>query len=149
MPKTVLLPYYLKFSPTGRPPYYQTSDATAAAGTPTRWTGDASQPVVSNVIDARYLDNIALQVIISGNPTGTLNWQGSNDFVPNPNAISEAAPINNGTWVSLTPAPTAPSGSAYSALANLTGVAFAFLRVSYTPTSGSGQIIGMASGSSL
>jgi hypothetical protein len=149
MPKTILQPYFLKWSVTGLPPFQQTRDVTQAPGTPIRWTGAANDTCISNVIDCRYLDNIAIQLAISGTPTGTLLWQGSNDFLPNPNAISEGTPINAGTWVNLIPSPTAPSGSAYSALANFTGIAFAFLRVNYAPTSGSGFISGLASGSSL
>jgi hypothetical protein len=146
MPKNVLYTMWLQWSSTGLPPFFGTWDTSQPAGTPNHWTAPANASAISSVIDCRTLNNVSIQVTFTGTPTGTLNFQGSGDFVPNPNNISGGYPINVGTWTSLTPAPTSPSGSAITVLGNLTAVAFPFIRVNYVATSGSGTIVASATG---
>ena len=149
MPANIALPSYLQWSVTGFPPFQTLTDATMPAGTLPRWLGDVGSTCISGPIDCRYLDNISIEVTFTGTPTGTMQFQGSNDMQPNPNNIMGGSPIYQGTWTNLTPAPTSPTGSGITVLGNFTGIAFAFLRVNYAPTSGSGKVWANWAGSKL
>jgi len=81
----------------------------------------------SSVTDVRNLDNIGLQVNWTGTPTGTLIVEGSNDGT---------------TFYALTFSPSLaqPSGSASGYLISLNQFPWIYCRVSYTNSSGSGNL---------
>lgn len=84
------------------------------------------------------LSLISYGVVWSGSPTGVFTIQVSNDYVPGSSLNS--APVNAGSWDTLTGADTAsPSGSGGHALleAPLTGAAY--MRLHYEKTSGTGS----------
>jgi hypothetical protein len=101
--------------------------------------------ITSQVVDIRYMDNVALQLVWTGDAVGPFEVQGSLDFVPPPQP--GGTPVNAGTWVDLTlsPAPAA-AGSADSALIDLNQLSFPFVRVFFDRTSGTGTLNGYVSG---
>lgn len=101
--------------------------------------GDLSANLTSPVTDIRYLDNIAIQLIFTGTPTGTFVVQGSLDYM---RAFSEEArAVNAGTWTTITLGSTlAASGAAGNILVDLNQLSFPYIRVVYTRTSGTGSL---------
>lgn len=91
--------------------------------------------VTSSTTDIRFLDNIAVELVWTGTPTGTFDFQGSLD---NSNFVS----------VSVSPA-IAATGAADKALVNFEGLAFAYFRVVYTKTSGTGTLTAYICGKSI
>jgi hypothetical protein len=98
-------------------------------GTGLPMTGTATQ--TAGPTDVRNYTQVAIHLIWTGTPNGTFSVQGSNNH-------NQQDPSSD-DWVSLplSPAPTA-AGSASSAMVNVSGLGFPWLRVSYTNTSGTG-----------
>lgn len=88
--------------------------------------GDMSGSLTSSVTNINFLDNIGIQLIFTGSPTGTFSVEVSND---------------NTSWtaLSLSPAPAA-SGSAGNQYIDLNQLSAAWIRTKYTRTSGSGSL---------
>jgi hypothetical protein len=87
--------------------------------------------LTSLVTDIRNLDNVAISLTWTGNPNGTFTVDGS---------------VDGTNWVSLTLSPgVTAAGTATSALINLTGLAFAFIRTTYTNSSSTGTLNGWIS----
>lgn len=99
--------------------------------------GDMSSSITSSVVEIMYQDNIAIQLDWDGTPTGSFEFQISNNHREDilGNVVEE------GTWVTLPldPAITA-SGSADNALVDLNQLGAAYVRVVYTAVSGSGTL---------
>lgn len=95
-----------------------------------------------------YRDSLAYQFNWTGNPTGTFQIQGSVDY--NPGLPQSAGTFNSGNWnpVTITPTPTAASGSA-TYLVNMNQLAFSYARFQYTNASGSGVLGAWTCGKSL
>lgn len=83
--------------------------------------------ILSPTFDAKFLDNIGIQLKWTGTPTGT---------------FTILASINNVDFYSLTfsPAITQPSGSAGGYLINLNEVPFPYLQVQYVNSTGTGVL---------
>lgn len=99
--------------------------------------------ITSAVFNIQDMSLLSVHLIWTGTPTGTFTVQGSNQYdSTNPNAAAD--------WVSLSlsPAPAA-GGSASSALVNLAQLGFAYLRVTYTNSAGSGTLNVYAFGKAL
>jgi hypothetical protein len=92
-----------------------------------------------------YKDNVGLQYSFTGNATGQLDIQLSNDY--NPGMPESAGQLNSGTWTSITQ--TSPntlpavigSGTA-SVFINLDQISAAYIRSVWSNSSGSGTISG-------
>ena len=96
--------------------------------------GDMSQAsLTSTVTDIRYLDNIALQLVMTGTPTGTFAVQVSSDYNPVTGVAGTFIPIT------LSPAPAA-TGGAQNIYIDLNQLATPFIRVVYTRSAGSGTL---------
>lgn len=107
---------------------------------------------ISSASSILYKDNIGLQFSYTGNTTGTLDVQVSNDF--NLGLPESAGTLNAGTWTSVTQ--SAPNtlpvivGSGTGSIAiNLNLSGFSFLRTQYTSSSGSGTLTGWIVAKSL
>jgi hypothetical protein len=126
MPKSVSLPY-------------QNFTNASMTGTST---------VTSAITNIMYRDSVSLELDWSGTPTGTFSVLGSNSY--NPGLPQTDGGQNAGTWtpITLSPAPVT-SGSAGSLLINMNQLAFAWLQVKYTNTSGSGILNGWIAAKSL
>lgn len=104
----------------------------------------------SSVTSIIYRDSISYQAAWTGIPTGTFDVQGSIDY--NPGLPESAGPTNAGTWdsIPLTPSPAATgSGGANHVLMNLNQLGFAYTKVVYTNSTGSGVMALWTSAKSL
>lgn len=99
--------------------------------------GDMSQATItSDVTDIRYLDNISIQCIFTGTPTGSFALEGSLNYYKINGAVQ-----NTGTWTPITLSSTpAASGSAGNILLDLNQLSFPYIRIVYTKTSGTGTL---------
>ena len=114
--------------------------------------GDLSGDVAGPTTNIAFLDNISVQIIFTGSPTGTFYIQGSN--VANSGGLIRNGP-GASDWVTV-PVVDATgvidldaSGSAGQYLANLFNLGFAYLRVIYDFTSGSGSVDVWINGKSI
>ena len=107
--------------------------------------GDMSKPTLtSGVTNISGVDNIAIQLVWTGSPTGSFDVQVSLDYRPNPVG---GTPLNAGTWASLTLDKTvAAAGSASNDMVFLYAIPAPYLRTVYTATSGTGSLTVMVSG---
>jgi len=96
--------------------------------------GDMTGNLESDVIDAKFQDNIGLQVEWTGTPSGTIKVEAS----VNHNLSVE----NQGTFYALTfdPVLAQPAGGAGGYLINLNQLPFAFYKVTYEATGGTGTL---------
>lgn len=98
--------------------------------------GDMSQAsITSKALDVRYIDNIGIQAIWTGAPTGTVKVQASHDA-----KVDGSGAIAGGTWTDIAGATAAPAGGAGSALIALAALAHPFIRIVYTRTGGAGSL---------
>lgn len=99
--------------------------------------GDMSSNITSKVVPIILQDNIAIQLVWTGTPTGAFNFQVSSNYEQDMfgNVLSA------GDWVTLplSPAITA-SGSADVALVDLNQLGAAYVRVQYAASSGTGVL---------
>lgn len=106
--------------------------------------GSLAGDLTSSAVNIAFLDNIGLQFIWTGTPTGTFGVQVSIDGVWNGTVWTGT----NWTTYTLGSAP-APSGSPSSAYVDLNQVSAPALRVTYTRSGGSGTAQVWVSGKSL
>lgn len=88
----------------------------------------------SDPVHVMFSDNIGIQLVWTGTPTGTFGIQVSNTATLLPNGS-----ITGGTWstYTLSSAP-APSGSASNDTININQLPYAFIRLTYAKSGGSG-----------
>lgn len=93
--------------------------------------------VTSPVTNCQYLDNILIQLNFTGTPTGSFAVQFSADYKQD--AMGNVS--NAGNWIPLT-LPTVPvaTGAANQIAIDLNEMPGAYVRVVYTPTSGTGTL---------
>jgi hypothetical protein len=87
--------------------------------------GDMSGNLTSSVTDIQYMDNICMELVWTGTPTGSFSVEGS---------------LTGDNWIAISLTPSAPSGSAGSALLDMNQLSFPKIRIVYTATSGSGTL---------
>lgn len=88
--------------------------------------GDMSGNITSDAVDVRYLDNVAIQLVWTGTPTGTFDIQGT---------------VDGETWAGLSfGGSPAAVGAAGNHLIALNNVPFDQLRVVYTSSAGTGTL---------
>lgn len=98
-------------------------------------SGDMSGNLTSSFSDIRFMDNLGLQIKwTSANAVGVLTVECSNSYQPDKNIA--------GTWVALTfsPALSQPASNNGDFLVNLNQLPYAYMRVVYTRTSGTGTL---------
>ncbi len=95
--------------------------------------GNVAGALTSKVVDCRYLDNIAVELIWSGSPTGTVHVQGCLDANP-----AVPGSISGGTWANIDGAGTVLTGAS-PAVINLSGIAYPYIRIVY-PGGGTGTL---------
>lgn len=100
--------------------------------------GDMGGNITSQVLDILNQDNVSLQLVWTGTPTGTFEFQASNTYRIN---VTTNAVEHPGDWVPLTVSPSiAAAGAPGTAMANLNQQSSAFIRVVYTRGSGAGTL---------
>jgi len=102
--------------------------------------GDMSQSsITSAVSNIEFLDNIGLQLVFTGTPTGTFSVELSIDYQQD----QQGNVINAGTWTpmsfSITPVASGAAGSVYI---DINQISAPWMRVKYTKTSGTGTLQG-------
>ena len=113
-------------------PPYQIINAQSMTGT---------NVITSSITDIRNIDNVALELVWTGTPTGTFSVQCSIDYNPQ---------LQAGTWTALTLSPSpAASGSASSALIDLNQLGSPYIRVQYTNASSTGTLNGWIAGKAV
>lgn len=95
-------------------------------------SGDMTGSLTSLVTHLLFKDNVSIQLVWTGTPTGTFAVQGSVDY-------NQQAGTGTWTAITLNPAPAA-SGSADNALLDLNQLSFPYIRVVYTAVSSSGTL---------
>lgn len=103
--------------------------------------------VISSVSTIAYVDNVGLQMTWAGNPQGTFDVQGSVDW--NLGVPPSGGGRNLGTWTSVTLSPAANVSGSSSILINMSQLAFPYMRLVYTNSTGSGVISAYFSAKSL
>lgn len=100
--------------------------------------------IVGPIIDTAALKRLSIELVWTGNPTGTFGWEQSNmyDAATNPNATFQPVQPSD-----ISPAFTNPAGSAGTQinglLSNSLGTRFPrYLRPTYTNATGSGVLTG-------
>lgn len=102
--------------------------------------GNMSGTLTSSVTTISGLDNVAIQLSWTGTPTGTFQVQGSLDYSA-PNLAYGGPVLNAGVWTPLAfSTPPVASGAAGSIFLDLNQLSFPYIRVVYTPTSGTGSL---------
>lgn len=99
--------------------------------------GDMSGTLTSPPTNIQQIPFISYSLVYTGTPTGTFNVQVSNDYTLN----SAGAVQNAGHWETLTlSSAVTASGSADNSFIDVRGTAAAWIRLVYTPSSGSGSL---------
>lgn len=89
--------------------------------------GDMAGNLTSDTIDVDRMDNVGIQLLWTGTPTGSI--------------VVDGRIADDGPWTELDLDPAiAPAGSASDHLISLTQIPYAELRVRYVRTSGSGAL---------
>jgi len=112
------------------------------------WNNQAlsgTSTVNSSPVSILMLDNIGLQLNVSGTSNGTFTVQISIDYAKD----AEGNVTNAGHWISLGVTQVLTSGSPNEIYFDLNQLSATWVRVSYTNTSGSGNVTGFASGKGL
>lgn len=92
--------------------------------------------VVQNV---QNFDNLGLEVVWTGTPTGTLTVNGAVNN-PYPNPYSETNPIPSQNSLTFDPSLAQPSGSGGGYIVNLNQFPWPWIQVQYINSSGSGTL---------
>lgn len=97
-----------------------------------------SGDLTSTITNIQYLDNIGLQLVFTGTPTGSFFVDVSIDHSQSPPTETVT---NNGTWtpITFTSSPVA-SGAAGNIYIDLNQLSAPWLRVRYVRDSGSGTL---------
>lgn len=96
----------------------------------------ASGSITSSITDIQFIDNISLQLNISGSPTGTFSVQGSIDHQQD----TQGNVSVDGNWVDLGLGLAVTAGNPTNILIDLNQASYSYVRVVYTRTSGSGTL---------
>lgn len=80
-----------------------------------------------------WSDNIGIEVVYVGNPTGQFGISGCNDA-----QVSATGSVTGGNWVAITGTYPAPAGSDGIGLISLTNYPYAFIKLTYVRVSGAG-----------
>lgn len=101
-------------------------------------------PIVSDVCSLDNLDGVGLQLVTTGTVAGTWKIEASNNYVsnkiPNLNQNAQASGIQWSDVTALFGTITQPAGSATSKFYQCHPLVCRFLRVTFTPTSGAGNV---------
>lgn len=93
--------------------------------------------ITSNAVEIKLQDNIGVQLIWTGTPTGDFSIQVSNNHLEDINGNIKVA----GNWTAITLSPTVPAeGASGDAYINITEIAAPYIRIVYTRTSGTGTL---------
>lgn len=100
-------------------------------------TGSLGSPLTSIAQNIQNQDNVGIQLVWSGNPMGTFDFQISNDaFI-----TSNGQVVTPGSWTSLPLSPAINAlGSSDIAFVELNQMTCIFVRIVYEPSGGTGTL---------
>lgn len=102
--------------------------------------------VTSAVTNIQFHDNIGIELVWTGTPTGSFAVQVSANYDQDQNGNV----LNSGNWVSVTLSPTvSAAGSADSAYIDLNQLSAPWIRVVYTKSGGTGTLNGWITGKTV
>ena len=103
-------------------------------------SGDMSQSLItSKISNIEFLDNIGIQLVWTGTPTGTFSVELSVDYQQD----QQGNVLNAGTWTPMTFSSTpVASGAAGNIYIDINQISAPWMRVKYTKTSGTGTLQG-------
>lgn len=105
--------------------------------------GDMSATIISAVTNIQQIPYISYSAVYTGSPTGTFTVEVTNDYSLNPAGGVE----NPGNWTAITLIPDAvATGSAGNNFIDVRGTAASWIRLVYTPSSGSGSLTATIAG---
>ncbi len=110
--------------------------------------GDMTQTLHSSPLDLTYSYGYSIQISYTGSPVGTLILEGSDDASFPQDANFQFAAFTPTNWTTLAGSTVNVFGPD-AILYNFSDAYYKYVRVTYTPTSGSGtcQIVGNTKGS--
>ena len=91
--------------------------------------------ITSSAFNSQFLNDIAVQMVFTGTPTGTFTLEGSIDHAEQNGVVTNA-----GTWTTIALDAMPASGAAGNILVNLTNIAFPWIRIVYTRVSSTGTL---------
>jgi len=99
----------------------------------------------STITDISQVDNVGIELVATGTPTGTFLVEVSNDYFAQGSTV-----VTAGNWVQLTlPSTPTLSGAAANIFIDLQQLSAAYLRVSYVFGSSTGTLNGFLTGKSV
>jgi len=98
--------------------------------------GDMSATITSPVTNVMFLDNLIIQLNSAGSPNGSYTVEFSADYSQD----SQGNVINPGNWVVCTLSPAAVITSAGSVIIDFNQMPASYMKVVWTPTSGTGVL---------
>lgn len=105
--------------------------------------------IYSQVLKVQNLDNVGLEVVWTGTPTGIISVLVANADLPSPSTYSATNPIPSQNALTFNPSLAQPSGSAGGYVINLNQLPFYLVQIKYTNTSGTGVLKVYPSGKDL
>lgn len=98
--------------------------------------GDMSSVITSPVTNVMFLDNLIIQLNSTGAPVGAYTVEFSADYSQD----SQGVVINPGNWVVCGLSPSASITSAGSVMIDFNQIPASYMRVTWTPASGTGVL---------
>lgn len=93
--------------------------------------------ITSNPVEVKNQDNVGIQMHWTGNPSGTFEFQASENYLED----AEGNVRNAGDWVTLPVAPPiVAAGTADDAMVDLNNLSVPYVRIKYTAGSGAGTL---------
>jgi len=112
------------------------------------FNGDMTNPITTVPTSLKIIDDSGFQMIWTGAPVGTFSAQVSLDYKPG--QFPDETPQNAGHWVTLPlSTPITASGVPDTAYIDLTLMSSPWVRLVYTPTSGTGSLQVYVTGKSV
>lgn len=107
-----------------------------------------TNPIATTPTSLKIIDNSGFQMVWTGAPVGTFNVQVSLDYKPG--QFPDETPQNAGNWITLPlNTPITASGVPDIAYADLALMSSPWVRLIYTPTSGTGSLSVWVTGKSV
>lgn len=98
--------------------------------------GDMSAPITSPVTNVMFLDNLIIQL----NSTGSPNGEFTVEFSANYSQDSQGNVLDPGNWVECVLSPLASITTAGNVILDFNQMPAAYMRVKWTPASGTGVL---------
>lgn len=96
--------------------------------------------IYSKVLNVTNLDNLGLEIVWTGTPTGTISVLAANANLGEPHGYSPSNPIPSQNALTFNPVLLQPTGGPGGYVIDLQGYPFYWLQIMYTNSSGTGVL---------